>query len=120
VRDCECHGPGYCERHGVKKTAVWVELCQTNDAYWRAWEAGRGPGQLHSGKSASQHVDRPNGWGDKLTSLLKSVGVTEENYKAVKQKFGLPPTCGCAARREWLNRVGRWLTGQEETHGNTN
>ena len=56
-------------------------------------------------------VSRP-GLGDHVGRLLSSVGVTEDRYKAAKQAFGLPPTCSCAARREWLNKVSEWWKGQ--------
>ncbi len=49
------------------------------------------------------------GLGDRLELYLKSVGVTEDRYKEVKEKFGLPPKCGCAKRKRWLNAVGSHL-----------
>lgn len=42
---CTCKGPGYCERHKVKKNEHWFHLCQTRDDYFQVWEAGKGPGQ---------------------------------------------------------------------------
>lgn len=50
----------------------------------------------------------PTGMGDKLEAILKSVGITEDKYKEAKKLFGLPPTCNCGKRKEWLNRVGEW------------
>jgi hypothetical protein len=44
---CECLEPGWCERHGCKKTPHWHHLCQTRDDYRAAWDAGHGPGQVH-------------------------------------------------------------------------
>ena len=52
------------------------------------------------------------GLGDLAEHLLASLGVTKEKYLAVKQACGLPPTCNCDARKEWLNRVSDWLRGQ--------
>jgi len=52
------------------------------------------------------------GWGDRLATALKAMGVTEDGYKEVKAKFGLPPTCGCKRRREWFNRVELWVKGK--------
>lgn len=46
------------------------------------------------------------GWGDKVESALKSMGIDEDLYVSIKEKFGLPPKCGCKKRKEWLNRVG--------------
>ena len=45
MTDCECQQPGYCVRHGMHKSAHLHHLCQTDERYFRAWEAGRGPGQ---------------------------------------------------------------------------
>lgn len=51
------------------------------------------------------------GLGDYTERLLASIGATPERYAAAKERFGLAPTCGCEARKAWLNDVGRWLTG---------
>jgi len=48
---CECHGPGYCERHKVRKSPHLWKLCQTREDYFAAWEAGRGPGQDLAGEA---------------------------------------------------------------------
>ena len=55
---------------------------------------------------------RTLGLGDWTEQLLSSVGVTKERYIEAKERFGLAPTCGCADRQEWLNRVGRWVTSK--------
>ena len=47
--------------------------------------------------------------GDWVERRLKAAGITEERYIEIKKKFGLPPKCGCKKRKEWLNRVGRYL-----------
>jgi hypothetical protein len=55
----------------------------------------------------------PNpGLGDAVESLLKGIGVTQDRYKAAKELFGLPPNCGCNARKEWLNKVSDWWRTQ--------
>ena len=46
--------------------------------------------------------------GDRTERLLSNLGITEGRYRQVKQMFGLPPTCACAARKEWLNSVSVW------------
>lgn len=51
------------------------------------------------------------GLGDWTERALKKLGVTKERYKAAKEKFGLMPMCHCKERKEWLNKVGRWVTG---------
>lgn len=50
--------------------------------------------------------------GDYTERLLKSVGVTEDRYKAAKELFGLAPTCGCEARKLYLNKISDWWRGQ--------
>lgn len=41
--------------------------------------------------------------GDALENFLESHGITKEWYREFKDKFGLPPTCNCNSRQEWLN-----------------
>ena len=43
--------------------------------------------------------------GDALEELLASYGITKEWYSGFKEEFGLPPTCNCDARQEWLNKT---------------
>ena len=40
----------WCDRHQCWKTRNAVELCQTRPEYRAAWDAGRGPGQVHTTK----------------------------------------------------------------------
>jgi len=54
---CECPLVGYCKRHKVSKPNGWHKLCQTNEAYFSAWEQGRGPGQ--SGRNPKHEARRP-------------------------------------------------------------
>ena len=75
---CDCEGPGFCSRHHVWKNAHWVHLCRTRANYWAAGEAGRGPGQL-TGQPDLARPKQP-GLGDKVTSWLSAVGVTEDYY----------------------------------------
>jgi hypothetical protein len=59
--------------------------------------------------AAPQQPPIPNvGLGDAVESLLASIGVTQDRYKAAKELFGLPPNCGCTLRKEWLNKVSDW------------
>jgi hypothetical protein len=46
--------------------------------------------------------------GDKMESMLESIGVTKDRYKAAKLALGFPPTCDCDKRKEWLNKAGVW------------
>jgi hypothetical protein len=113
LNECQCTIPdgGFCERHKMQKSAHWVQLCQTRENYFLAWETGtNGPGQQRLGSGGAAKVR--SGLGDNVERMLKTLGITAERYIEVKKRFGLPPTCNCAGRREWLNKVGRWLAGE--------
>lgn len=58
--------------------------------------------------AARGEADVP-GLGDLAEAFFKSLGVTEERYRAVKVKLHLDPKCKCADRRRWLNEVGAKL-----------
>jgi hypothetical protein len=88
VNDCQCTGPGWCERHQVNKTAAWVRLCQTNQRYWIAWEEGRGPGQKNKPIS-TRRPSPPPGPG---TELRKMLGCGCCSYVAKMNKLG-PDGC---------------------------
>lgn len=55
--------------------------------------------------SHSNDVDAVPLAGDALEELLTSYGVTKEWWMSVKEEFGLPPTCNCQSRQEWINKV---------------
>ena len=42
---CECPLAGYCNRHGVEKSAHFHKLCQNHTGYFNMWEECRGPKQ---------------------------------------------------------------------------
>jgi hypothetical protein len=50
-----------------------------------------------------------NGLGDILERELTRMGITQSRYKEIKERFGLPPTCNCEKRKQWLNKVGRYI-----------
>lgn len=52
-------------------------------------------------------ADLPITAGDAIEDLLTSYGVTKEWWKEYKAKHGLPPTCGCDSRREYLNKLSQ-------------
>lgn len=45
--------------------------------------------------------------GDYLKLTLDALGISQRHYKVIKKKLGAPPTCGCAARQQWLNDVDK-------------
>lgn len=49
------------------------------------------------------------GLGDRLEKLLTACGITQERYRAIKVELGFSDTCGCPARKEFLNRWPRVL-----------
>lgn len=42
---CECPLAGYCERHGVNKSAHLHKLCKNHIGYFQMWEDCKGPNQ---------------------------------------------------------------------------
>jgi hypothetical protein len=36
---CSCTGPGFCERHGFRKSKHLYEVCRTNEKYRAHWDA---------------------------------------------------------------------------------
>ena len=46
--------------------------------------------------------------GDWTEQQLKRIGVTQERYVEAKKRFGLAPSCNCASRKAWLNKVSDW------------
>jgi hypothetical protein len=59
--------------------------------------------------------DGHRGLGDWTERMLASIGITKERYVAAKQLFGLAPTCNCAKRKAWLNRVSDWWRGESSS-----
>jgi hypothetical protein len=47
--------------------------------------------------------------GDLAEAFFKSVGITDERYRAVKVTLHLDPKCNCADRKRWLNEMGKKL-----------
>ena len=105
--ECECTGPGWCDRHQVRKTAHWVKLCQTRRDYWEAWEEGRGPGQLKPRGVAS--LAAPAGPGTELSRML---GKCMQYPHAAKMDRWGPDGC-----TEQLAQCVRWLRAWSCAHG---
>ena len=42
---CQCNGPGWCDRHKLKKSEDWYKACVACPALFQEWERGTGPGQ---------------------------------------------------------------------------
>jgi len=97
---CQCTGPKegerffYCARHGIRKTKAWHQLCQRRENYFRAWEAGRGPGHVADNKQPVRKAVPRAGPGTELEALLASMRV------------GAKTGCGCAAKARQMDRWG--------------
>lgn len=131
---CECPAAGFCSRHQMQKNQTLHNACKgelgTSDCgrkYWDAWETGRAGATAPSdpqispegfcdkvkGMSAAQCSgcnrgktrEKPSarGFGDLISSALATVGITEERVSA-----WVGGECGCAARKDKLNRLGAW------------
>ena len=63
--------------------------------------------RVASGVDCADIIAKCDAWaaGDDLENLLHAVGVFKERWVAFKQAFGLPPTCNCDKRKEWLNQA---------------
>ena len=104
----DCKGIGWCERHQIFKPATLVNICRKRGDIFELWEQGIGPGQTDNPIKPSKN----KGLGDSLETVLTTLGITKDRYVEVKKLFGLPPTCNCDQRREWLNKVGEWFSGK--------
>ena len=87
----------WCERHQCWKTRHWHELCQTRENYRRAWDEGRGPGQVKGtppGKTTIKRSPRAKGVGDHQKDAIAELGI--------HPKHG----CGCDSLASEMNRLG--------------
>lgn len=105
MNDCQCTGPGWCERHGVRKSKHWVHLCQTNNGYWRAWEEGRGPGQLKSSGKSTSSTSVSVGPGSILSKLLGCGGL-QSTYRHSMDSWGVEQ---CTQK---MDIIIEWLVDQ--------
>lgn len=107
---CVCSGGGFCERHGIHKTAQWRELCATRADYFEAWERGIGPGQRGTASSVKQGGSPvpltfnggPQAWRALHTYIQSSSWNPAEARRWYEEEW-LPtiPSFGCRCRRHW-------------------
>lgn len=102
-----------CERLGRRMTPHRCKLYTTNDNYRRAWNGDKrvtraktldekqAPREAKDSRAKNSRGRK--GLGDCVEQALTSVGITSER---VERWLGRP--CGCAKRRERLNRLGAW------------
>ncbi|NBP02408.1 MAG: hypothetical protein EBU90_20285 [Proteobacteria bacterium] len=60
------------------------------------------------GITKNSHLLDTVGLGDKVESVLQSMGITEERFK---EWFNLKE-CGCSKRKAWLNSLFSWKKSQ--------
>ena len=71
------------------------------------WQLCRGQQKFRDKFARGEFPEKRQGLGDHVANTLKCFHLTPEQYREAKRKFGLPPTCNCTQRQEWLNKVGR-------------
>lgn len=109
----------HCPRLGTKMTPGWCKLYLTKPGHRELYDNGHAPGQsqgLVDGRSTKRlkrsakdsNCDKrkkPAGLGDRVEQALTAVGITSERVST-----WLGQECGCAERREKLNRFGAWVS----------
>ena len=113
---------GYCARHKIFKHAHYVRLCQTKQAYFDAWEAGRGPGNEADPTKAKERVDAHERQIELYHALWSELHAKENpNQQWFALWVARVPNFGCGCRswlREWLRKnppdfdgFSRWAIG---------
>jgi hypothetical protein len=55
----------------MRKSAAWVQLCQTKAEYRNAWDRGRGPGQIKTTPASERKAERRRrGVGTELRKMI--------------------------------------------------
>lgn len=109
VKFCQADTNGRCTQCGAYMRPGFIQNCPSH----RRSESNREVISVDEAKeqlrrNRSEPLVEKHGLGDRLAEALASIGVTEDRYKQVKELFGLPPTCNCSGRKEWLNKVSDW------------
>ena len=109
-KPCSCTRVGYCERHGIIKTAHWYRLCTARTDYRELWDENRGPGQLSSESAANaekrkESILRSREVWASLHRYTKSGTWNAEAAKCWYFEWWRPriPEYGCRCRRHWLD-----------------
>lgn len=117
VIECVCNIPdgGWCEPHQVRKTAHWVELCQTRPAYRWAWNRCQGPGQDLARRTEQDERVALRGVGAELRRLL-GCGQSRQLYTQLAQMeaMGLEE---CETRQA---EIAKWLVGKKMNQQSAN
>jgi hypothetical protein len=93
--------------------------CSVCGASHREGEVQNCPSPLrdfkYAGSGQPSPRPSPRGLGDFIESGLTYLGITQERWVEWKRSHGLPPTCNCVDRKEWLNNFGREFGGAAAT-----
>ncbi len=91
---CECPSNGdseyHCPRLDCRMTPKLCRLYQTRDDYRRAWDEGRGPGQLKPNRDKKKQKKRPT-----QTCAERRRESAAEKYDAESQAFALSLCMSC-------------------------
>lgn len=107
MNDCPCNilNGGFCERHQIRKSRHWVDLCHNNPRWWTAWEAGTGPGQKQNPKPRV-FKDGP---GTQLHKMLERCGIQVTKTCQCKSRIRTMNKCGPDTCRENVTCIVDWL-----------
>lgn len=117
MTDCQCKEPGWCERHQCHKHARWHELCQTNQAYFDAWEAGRGPGQGDPLNRQSKTSLKACGPGCHLSRLLAKMWIRDRAGCHCKEHAALMDKWGPDECLERIDDIVEWMELEAKERG---
>jgi len=112
VTKCECPIAGYCSRHGVDKTSLLHRKCQTDPAFWEAWEKGKGPLQekKHSAARGGPPVHKQgSGPGTELKKELAKLGFSTASGCGCSSKSNKMDKWGAEKCREKIEEITDWL-----------
>ena len=118
MNDCQCTGPGWCERHQMLKTTALVRMCKTNKKYWDAWESGAGPGRYSAVASAAGTAPAPDGGpGTELTRLLAKVGIKYTENCPCKDRSRIMDAWGTRKCRDSIPQIVVWMREEAQKRG---
>jgi hypothetical protein len=103
----ECSGPSgdekwwTCPVHGARLTQPLTDLCRARRKYFKAWEAGRGPGQEHSGRVSKPKAKPRGGPGSELKALIATW-----QRRLPWLSLAAKPGCGCNSTVRQMDNWG--------------
>jgi hypothetical protein len=122
-RNCDIPDGGLCPRHNCQKTKSWAALCRRYDAYFAAWEDGRGPGQRSVAVDGPSIAERAWNLTEALFAFVQQPGFVDAQThhtrrglcdKCEKRDGNWCTVCGCylpvkVTARAWECPEKKWL-----------